>query len=72
VNQIEVDEAMVRMAYNIFEGLVCYDFATFFTNEIRNNLFSIDKGYFRHSSYLWSLIIHQNLQFFIDLGLDLI
>jgi len=72
MNQIEADESMIRMDYNIDEGLVSYDFLAFLLNEIRNNLFNIDKGDFRHSSYLWWLIIHENLQFLVDGGLSIV
>jgi len=70
--QIEVDEAMVRMDYNIIEVLLCYEFTTFLSNEIRNNLFNINKGYFRHSSYMWWLIFHQNMQILVDGGLSVL
>lgn len=72
VIQIEVDEPMVKMAHNIIEGLVCYEFASFLSNEIRKNLFNINKGDFIHSSCLWWLIVHQNLQFLFDGGLSIV
>jgi len=53
VTQIEANEAMVGMACNIFEGLVCYDFMAFLLNEIRKKIFIIEKGDFKYSSYLW-------------------
>jgi len=59
--QIEVDEAMVLIAYNIIEAHICYDFPTFICNEIKRCLFKITKSNFRHSSYLWWLFTHQNL-----------
>lgn len=70
VTQIEVDEAIVRMAQNIVEGYVCYDFFSFLLNEIRKKLLSIDKADFKHTSYLWWLIFHQNLQILVDRGLS--
>jgi len=54
VTQIEADEAMVRMAHNIVEGLLCHDFTAFLSNEIINNIFNINKGDFRNYSYLGS------------------
>ena len=72
MNQIEADEAMVIMAYNIVEGLVCYEFASFLSNKIRKNLFNINKGDFKNSSYMWCLIIHQNLQSLVDGGLSIV
>jgi len=60
------------MAHNSIEGFVCYDFASFFSNKIKRNLFNIDKGDFRHSSYLWWLIVHQNLQVLVDGGLPIV
>lgn len=56
--QIEANETMMRMAYNIIESHICYDFPTFISNEVRKNLFKIEKSYFQHSSYLWWLIFH--------------
>jgi len=67
--QIEVDEAMVCMDYNITEIHVCYDFPTFISNEIKRCLFKIEKLNFRHSSYLWWLFTHQNLDKLVEVGL---
>lgn len=53
VTQIESYEAMVRMAFNIIECLGFYKFVTYLSNEISKNIFNIDKGDFRNSSYLW-------------------
>lgn len=72
VTQIEGDEAMVRMTYNMVEGLVCQEFATFLSNEIIKNLFNIKKGDFRHSSHLWWLIVHKNLQSMVEGGLSIV
>lgn len=58
VTQIEANEATIRMDFNINEGLVCYEFVAFLSNEIRKKLFNIGKGDFRHSSYLSWLIVH--------------
>ena len=33
--QIEVDEAMMRIAFNIIEAHICYNFPTFIPNEMR-------------------------------------
>jgi len=44
--QIEVDEAMMRMAYNIIEAHIYLDFPTFISNEVRKNIFKIEKSYF--------------------------
>jgi len=41
--QIETDEAMMRMAYNIIKAHLCYEFLAFISNEIRSNLFKIEK-----------------------------
>lgn len=49
------------MAYSIIEAHVCYDFLDFITNERKRCLFKIKKSNFRHSSYLWLLLAHQNL-----------
>lgn len=49
--------------------MACYDFPTFISNEIEINLFKIGKIDFRHYSFLWWLIIHQNLQFLVNGGL---
>jgi len=58
---IKMDEAMVRMTYNITKAHVCYDFLTFITNEIKRCLFKIEKLDFRHSSYIWWLFAHQKI-----------
>ena len=57
---------MMRMAYNIIEGHACYNFPTFISNEVRKNLFNIEKFNFRYLSYLWWFIIHQNLEFMVE------
>lgn len=50
--KIEVDEVVVRMAYNIIEAHICYDFALFFGEEIKKTLLNVEQGDFWHSSYL--------------------
>lgn len=61
---------MMRMAYNIIEAHICYDFPTFISNEVRKNLFKIEKIDFQHSFYLWWLIVHQNLEALVEGGLQ--
>lgn len=68
--QIEADKAMMRMAYNIIKDHVCYDFPTFISNEVRKNLFKMEKSTFWHSSYLWWLIVHQKLEVLVEVGLQ--
>lgn len=60
--QIETNEAMMRMSYNIIEAHTYYDFSTFISNEVRKNLLNIKKSNFYNSSYLCWLIVHQNLE----------
>lgn len=40
--KIEVDKAMLRMAYNIIDAHVCYDFTTFLVDEIKINMEKVD------------------------------
>jgi len=54
------------MEYNIIEEHACYDFPTFISNEVRKNLFNIEKSNFQHLSYLWWLIIHQNMEALVE------
>lgn len=68
--QIEADKVMMRMAYNIIEAHIYYDFPNFISNEIRRILFKIKKLDFRHSSYLWWLLVHQNLEKLMEAGLQ--
>lgn len=68
--QIEADEAMMRMNYNIIKEHVCYDFSIFISNEMRRNIFKIEKSDFWHSSYLWWMLVHQNLEKFMEVGLQ--
>lgn len=68
---IEADEAMVRTTYNIIEAHVYYDFPTFISNEIKRCLYKIEKFDFRHSSYLWWLMVHQNLKALMEAGLQI-
>jgi len=69
--QIEVDEAMVHMAYNIIGAHVCYEFLDFISNDIKRYLFKIEKLDFIHSSYLWWLLAHQNLDKLVEVGLPI-
>lgn len=50
--QIEADEAMIKMTYNIIKAHTCYDFPTFLANEIKENMEKVNKANFQHSSYL--------------------
>lgn len=68
--QIEAYEAMMRMAFNIIEAHIFYDFPTFISNEARKNLFKIEKIDFWHSSYFWWLIVHQNVEALVEGGIQ--
>lgn len=63
--KIEANEAMIKMALNILEAHIYYDFFIFLFNEINMNLSKVVKDYFWHASYLWWLVIDQHSQFFI-------
>jgi len=69
--QIDADEAMVHMAYNIIKAHICYEFLTFISNEIKRCIFKIKKSNFRNSSYLWWLLAHQNLDKLMEVGLPI-
>lgn len=44
--EIEANETMVRMTYDITEAHICYDFSTFLVDEIKTNLARVDQGDF--------------------------
>lgn len=60
----------MRMDYKIIEVHIYYDFSTFISNEIRKNMFNIEKFDFCYSSYLWCLIVHQNLEALVEARLQ--
>lgn len=41
-NEIEVDEIIVRIAYNIIEAHIYYDFASFVIEEIKKTLVNVE------------------------------
>ena len=59
------------MAYNIIQAHFYYDFPTFILNEVSKNLVNIEKSRFQHSSYLWWLIVHQNFEALVEVGLQI-
>jgi len=67
--QIEANESMIRMAYNIIEAHICLIVHQNILNEERKNIFKIEKLDFWHSSYLWWLIVHQNMEVLVEGGL---
>lgn len=69
--KIEVDEAMVRMTYNIIEAHICYEFDTFLAKQIKKTLTNAEQGDFWYSSYLWWLVIDQHYPYFQRFGLKL-
>lgn len=69
--EIEVEAGVVRMAYNIIQAHVYYDFVTYLSEEIKINLANINNGDLWHSSYLWWLIMDQHIQYFLSKGLKL-
>lgn len=50
--EIEIDEVVIRMAYNIIKAYICYDFIIFLFEEMKKNLENIEQGDFRYSYYL--------------------
>lgn len=69
--KIEVDEAILRMTYNIVETLICYEFAIFLSKGIKMNLVNALQGDFQHSSYLWWLVIDPYYPYFKIFWLNL-
>lgn len=49
--KIEMDEAIVRMTYNIIEAHIYFDFVTLLIEDIKINLVRIEQGDFQNSSY---------------------
>lgn len=68
---IKVDEAMIRMDYNITKAHICFDFTRFLFKIIKINLVKVAKDNYQYSSYLWWLMINQHHLFFEKYGLKL-